>query len=195
MDIKNIFQRLHINTINKTTVLLILSGNLVLGLNSGAYGFGPIITEVDSAEALVTYSIVEQSDTDNNLANYLNIGSKNVNLQSDKISNQIVGNANLASTATIAEGIFPLGGSGIELSSHIGAGVIQSTDGSYGANFTDNGVISTAGMGMHFQTTEDSNIRFSLAWNHYDIDLNEMYDIPATTDSLNITSIGVTFDF
>ena len=195
MDIKNIFQRLHINTINKTTVLLILSGNLVLGLSSGAYGFGPIITEVDSAEALVTYSIVEQSDTDNNLANYLNIGSKNVNLQSDKISNQIVGNANLTSTATIAEGIFPLGGSGIELSSHIGAGVIQSTDGSYGANFTDNGVISTAGMGMHFQTTEDSNIRFSLAWNHYDIDLNEMYDIPATTDSLNITSIGVTFDF
>jgi hypothetical protein len=195
MDLNNNVRYLQINTIKKNTVLLILCGCLALGLSSGAYAFGSIITALDSDKPLAAYLTIDQSHADNKFINYLNIGSKSLSLQSDKISNQIVGNANLATTATTAEGVFPLGKSGIELSSHVGAGIIQSTDGSYGANFTDNGVISTAGMGMHFQTTKASNIRFSLAWDHYDIDLNEMYDIPATTDSLNITSIGVTFDF
>jgi hypothetical protein len=195
MKSNNNLRCLSVSTIKKITILLIISGSLVLGMNSGAHAFGPIITEADSDRALATYLTSEQSHANDNFVNYLNIGSKNLNLQSDKISNQIVGNANLATTATTAEGIFPLGESGVELSSYIGAGVIQGTDGSYGANFTDNGVISTAGMGMHFQPNKESNIRFSLAWDHYDIDLNEMYDIPATTDSVNITSIGVTFDF
>lgn len=186
---------MRVNIIKKTALLLATYSGLVLGVTTAAHAFGPIITEADSDRALATLLTSEQSHATKKIADYLTIGSKDLNLQSDKISNQIIGNANLASTATTAEGIFPLGDSGIQFSSYVGAGIIQSTDGSYGSNFTDNGVISTAGMGMHFQSNKDSNIRFSLAWDHFDIDLNEMYDIPATTDSVNITSIGVTFDF
>jgi hypothetical protein len=195
MDIKSNVKCFHTGTIKKIAILLFLCGNLVLGLNSPVYAFQSVITESHSYSNISTFFINDQSHSDTNFIDYVNIGSKSLHLQSDKISNQVVGNANMATTATTAEGIFPLGQSGIAFSSHIGAGVIESIDGSYGANFTDNGIISTAGMGMHFQPAKDSDIRISLAWDHYDIDLNEMYNIPATSDSLSITSIGVTFSF
>jgi hypothetical protein len=184
-----------VRTIKKSTVSLIISGVLVLGITLNAQAFDPAITTVNTANNVDIVLITEQSHASRNFINYLNIGSKNLNLQSEKISSQIIGDVNLATTATRAEGVFPLGGSGMELSSYVGAGVIQITDASYGYNFTDNGTISTAGVGMHFQSNNDSNMRFSLDWEHYNINLNEMYNIPATNDSVNITSIGVTFDF
>jgi hypothetical protein len=184
-----------VSTIKNLTILLIASGGLVLGINPSAQAFGPIIADADLNNVVDIVLTTEQSHASRNFVDYLNVGSKDLNLQSEKISSQVIGNANLATTATTAEGVFPLGDSGMELSSYVGAGVIQSTDVSYGSNFTDNGTISTAGVGMHFQPNSDSNVRFSLAWDHYNIDLNEMYNIPATNDSVNITSIGVTFDF
>jgi hypothetical protein len=184
-----------VRTIKKLTISLIISGVLALGITLNAQAFGPTITTVNTANDIDIALTTEQSHTSRNFVNYLNVGSKNLNLQSEKISSQIIGDVSLATTATTAEGVFPLGGSGMELSSYVGAGVIQITDASYGYNFTDNGTISTAGVGMHFQSNNDSNMRFSLAWEHYNINLNEIYNIPATNDSVNITSIGVTFDF
>jgi hypothetical protein len=164
---------LKVRTIKKLTISLIISGVLALGITLNAQAFGPTITTVNTANDIDIALTTEQSHTSRNFVNYLNVGSKNLNLQSEKISSQIIGDVSLATTATTAEGVFPLGG----------------------YNFTDNGTISTAGVGMHFQSNNDSNMRFSLAWEHYNINLNEIYNIPATNDSVNITSIGVTFDF
>jgi conjugal transfer/entry exclusion protein len=69
-----------VRTIKKSTVSLIISGVLVLGITLNAQAFDPAITTVNTANNVDIVLITEQSHASRNFINYLNIGSKNLKI-------------------------------------------------------------------------------------------------------------------